>query len=310
MNVSFSVASISVVVPFYNRSMYLLRLLNSISAQSHPVEKVFVVDNGSEDQEAEKAWAIIRNHQLSDRCCFISTLRVGNANYARNLGFALSHSEYVAYLDSDDWWGPSHLKRSVEVLKRSGKAGCYSGAVIHKVNGIALAKSVDIDKVGCPFRFLFSKNGGIAQSSSFVVSKVKVNGIVEWDENLKRSQDLDYFISIQLKTEGWVCQPSPDYHIDWNEGGAVGRIDFESIVFFYNKWSSKFPRVLEVFFVLKYISVFQERDMSGEVKNLVTRLSIRPCNRFLFGWPFLGLFRFFLKLRLKLKKSKRRWVAS
>lgn len=299
-----SSASVSVVVPFYNRSTYLLRLLDSVACQTQFVEKIFVVDNGSQRDEAERAWATIQNHQLSDRCCYVSTVRLGNANYARNLGYYLSKSDYVAYLDSDDWWEPDHLKSSVEILERSGKAGCYSGAIIHKASGISLSRSVDINEIDCPFRFLFSKAGGIAQSSSFVVSRKKTNGVVEWDERLKRCQDFDYFISIQLETEGWVYKPDPDYHLDWDQGGTVGQLDSDSIVRFYNKWSSSFPKRLEFFFVLRYISVFQERMMGEEIETLISRLNLGPFNRVVFSRPTLPFFRFLLWLRLKVIKVR------
>ena len=293
--------SVSVVVPFYNRSKYLKRLLDSVYDQSCVVSAVFVIDNGSDPDDAEIAWSIINDHSISNVCCFVSTTKCGNANYARNLGYNYSTSRFVAYLDSDDWWEPGHLVRSINLLERTGKAGCYSGAIIHTPEGKRIARSVDIDTVGCPFKFFFSGCGGSAQTSSFVVSKEIIKDSVEWDENLKRSQDHDYFISIQTKTVGWVYKAEANYNIDWEQGGTQGPVDADSIVSFYKKWSSEFPRGLELRFILKYISVFEARGMNEKVEKLVESVSFSWINRIVLSGPVLYSLRLFLRLRLKLR---------
>ena len=258
---------VDVVVPFYNRSSFLQRLLDSVAAQTYSVNKIFIIDNGSKDDEAQKAWGIICSHYLFSKCCFISTIKVGNANYARNLGYNLSCARYIAYLDSDDWWGACHIENSVLLLEKSKKSGCYSGAGIHAYDKSWTDASKDISMIGCPFLFLFTNEGGVAQSSSFVVSKDKVRNLISWDENLKRSQDYDFFISLEKKTTGWLYNPSPESHIDWNDGGYSGSIDEDSAVYFYKKWKHVMPRgVVDRFFLRNLLVLELKGSRAAQLK--------------------------------------------
>jgi glycosyltransferase involved in cell wall biosynthesis len=245
--------SIAVVVAFYNRSGFLLRLLDSIRAQTKAPEIVYIVDNGSREEEAEQAWAIISSHSLSGKCCFVSALNRGNANYARNLGYYLASSRFVAFLDSDDWWSPSHLAGSVSVLLASGRGGCYSGASIHRAGETVVNNSKDIDIFTDAASFLFLKTGGVAQTSSFLIDKWKVNYKVTWDEKLRRHQDTDYFMSIAKYAHGWAFKDKPSSHVDWNEGGAGKSIDYGSMIEFYKKWRNEMSVLVKKNYLLRQV---------------------------------------------------------
>jgi glycosyltransferase involved in cell wall biosynthesis len=298
-----------VVVPFYNRSDFLLRLLDSVAVQSFPVSKIYIVDNGSRLADSEKAWHIICQHRLSEKCCFISTTKTGNANYARNLGYGLSQACYVAYLDSDDWWENSHLANSVELLKKTGKSGCYSGAILHQEEGAALHNSIDIEKIGCPFKFLFGGVFGSAQTSSFVISKRSVGELVKWDELLKRSQDHDYFLSLQLNTNGWVYKSLPEYHIDWSRGGTKGKVDSFSILHFYRKWETRFPFSVVDRFFIRNLLAFELRGMI-EDQNFLKREYINVLSKIpkllktiLVARPSLFVLGVFMKIKTRFNGS-------
>src|SRR5699024_10882054 len=137
---------------------------------------------------------IIQAHELLASCCFLSTINRGNANFARNLGYDLSETKYVAFLDSDDWWEKEHLTKSIESLEYSGKAAVYSGAIIHSNNSTNFSNTVDIDNFNDPFSLVL--NGYFAQTSSYVLNKDLIKNIVVWDTALNRHQDFDYFASI------------------------------------------------------------------------------------------------------------------
>lgn len=256
---------VTVVVPFYNRSGFLNRLLDSVLAQSYRVDLIFVIDNGSTLEESNRAWNIICDHEMREKCVFISTLKFGNANIARNLGFFLAETEYVAFLDSDDWWGQNHIRNSIDLLRISNKAGVYSGAYIIRQSGQSTHRSSNVDDFRSPISFLFG-GGGMAQSSSFVVNKPKVSGKAYWDEELKRSQDHDYFICLQERTSGWIYNSIPGYYIDWRSGGATGSVDSQSILRFFYKWEHLFNQNERKRFFVKYMVVCRKRDMAKDFR--------------------------------------------
>lgn len=301
------VPSVSVIVPFYNRSQFLKRLLDSVVIQSTQIDRVFIIDNGSSEQEVRIVWDIVTTHPLFEKCLLLSTLQRGNANIARNLGYLLARTEYVAFLDSDDWWEPQHLGESIAALRSGNAVGCYSGALVHRRAGRFINYSSDVNAIGCPFSFLFGKNKKIAQSSSFVVSKERLQYNVSWDERLKRSQDLDYFISIFLYTTGWVYKTPPSSNIDWSQGGAVS-IDADSLLIFFDKWKSLFPsRVLSRGY-LQYILVAHLRNLQNVKDELSRRYLLlggsQLLRRLMISKASLSLYACFIKIKMTAKNLK------
>lgn len=259
--------SVSVVVPFYNRSRFLKRLLDSIAAQTLAADKIYIIDNGSNLEETLKAWQIITTHKLVDKCMFTSSIGKGNANFARNLGYELAKTKYVAFLDSDDWWNKNHLKQSLYHLKNSNKAGVYSGAIIHRNSGQTIKPSIDIDQLSNPFSLIMSNQGYIAQTSSYVINKDKLKQSVSWSEKLKRHQDFDYFAQIYYKSAGWCYSPQTNVNIDWKNGGLnKSYVDFPSLILYYKKWNHLFPEDIRAYYLINTIYLAYSANADPYIK--------------------------------------------
>ncbi|MEY4173839.1 MAG: hypothetical protein RI900_1004 [Actinomycetota bacterium] len=98
--------TVAAVVPVKDRPEELRRALQSILHQRMPADQVVVVDDGSTDPVDLSWWpaeapplTVIRNAEA-----------LGSGE-ARNVGVAEVVSDWVAFLDSDDQWLPSHLER-------------------------------------------------------------------------------------------------------------------------------------------------------------------------------------------------------
>lgn len=258
----------SVVVPFYNRSNFLLRLLDSIENQTLIPKKVYIIDNGSNEKEALRAWNIISSHRISNICVFTSTLERGNANYARNLGYQLAETKYVAYLDSDDWWGESHLLESIKLLESENVAAVYSGAFIHTKKSVVEIVSKDVNKLGNPFELILSDMGYCAVTPSYVVNKSLIDERVMWDVTLKRHQDYDYFASIFFLTQGWVFLPSINVNVDRQDGGtSSSKVEFASLVRFYKKWHNKIPYQIKKRYLQSMLYYSHKAHAPKEIRN-------------------------------------------
>lgn len=227
---------VSVVVPFFNRSKFAQRLLDSVFNQTLKPICIFIVDNGSSLDELSKLYKVIQSFSESmTEVVLVSTIKTGNANYARNLGMDLAKTRYVAFLDSDDWWDKAHLENSVRTLKSNNKAAVYSGALIHD-GGIYINKSIDVNSLSSPFSIFSSKKSYSAQTSSYLIDMKKIRSVVSWDERLKRHQDYDFFLSIFYNTSGWAFLPTPTSHLDWESGGTKINLDYKSMIRFLKKW--------------------------------------------------------------------------
>jgi glycosyltransferase involved in cell wall biosynthesis len=102
--------TVSVVIPFYNRSKWLWPALDSVLQQTHSDLEILVVDDGSsEELEPERRF-------YDSRVRFIRQEHAG-ASAARNRGIRLSRGKYVAFLDADDSFMPNKLQVQVEALE-------------------------------------------------------------------------------------------------------------------------------------------------------------------------------------------------
>jgi len=103
---------IAVVIPAYNRQATIERAIRSVLAQTYPPSEIVVVDDGSTDATAERA------RQTSSRVHVVTTRNQGPAG-ARNVGVEASNAEWIAFLDSDDYWSDDHLRAVVRAMQSS-----------------------------------------------------------------------------------------------------------------------------------------------------------------------------------------------
>jgi glycosyltransferase involved in cell wall biosynthesis len=105
---------VSVVIPSYNHAHFLPRALQSVQRQSWTNWEVLVVDNHSTDNtdEVMQAW-------LGESVRLLKTHNNGVIAVSRNMGVLEARGEWIAFLDSDDWWTDDKL----EISMRAALAG-------------------------------------------------------------------------------------------------------------------------------------------------------------------------------------------
>lgn len=109
----------SVVIPAYNRESTICRAIESVLAQEYNSSEIIVVDDGSRDNTRK----VVESY--SGRVRYIYQENRGVAA-ARNRGVDEAKYEWIAFLDSDDYWLPHHLKRiGKAIIVTGGKASLY-----------------------------------------------------------------------------------------------------------------------------------------------------------------------------------------
>lgn len=101
---------VSVVIPAWNSERYLGRAIRSALVQTWPRLECLVVDDGSTDGTP----SVIAS--FGDR---IRSIRQenGGASAARNAGIAAARGQYIAFLDSDDYWLRTKLANQLAVFR-------------------------------------------------------------------------------------------------------------------------------------------------------------------------------------------------
>jgi glycosyltransferase involved in cell wall biosynthesis len=112
--------SVSVITATRNRPDVLKQALLSIKAQTFQDFEVLVVDDGSDPHVHEQYVAIWR--ELDDRFLLRCSRSPGtpgsDPGTGRNFGISLSKSEFIAFLDHDDFWlTPDYLEVALQALR-------------------------------------------------------------------------------------------------------------------------------------------------------------------------------------------------
>lgn len=107
---------VSVVIPVYNSSKTIEKVLQSVVDQTAITEilEVIVIDDGSVDSSAEIINSFIKSH--SNVNIIYVKKENGGVSSARNLGMRTARGEFIAFLDSDDLWLPNKIERQLEIM--------------------------------------------------------------------------------------------------------------------------------------------------------------------------------------------------
>lgn len=101
---------ITIVVPVYKVEKYLSRCVDSILKQTHKDWQLLLVDDGSPDNCPK----LCEKYAEEDSRIFVIHQNNGGLSAARNTGinwfYEQNNSDYITFVDSDDWLHPQYLE--------------------------------------------------------------------------------------------------------------------------------------------------------------------------------------------------------
>ena len=103
---------LSIVVPIYNVAPYLRKCVDSLITQDISDYEIILVDDGSTDNSGAIADEILNTHSQSPIAnCQIKVVHQlnGGLSAARNSGIKIAQSDYILFVDSDDYLQPNCL---------------------------------------------------------------------------------------------------------------------------------------------------------------------------------------------------------
>jgi glycosyltransferase involved in cell wall biosynthesis len=189
---------ISVIIPSYNRGHTLERALQSVFAQTSPVDEVILVDDGSTDASTEMVGAKFPG---------VKILRQSNrgVSAARNRGIRAAAFEWIALLDSDDCW----LEHKIERIR--GAARLHPDINLYHSDEIWMRRGRRVNPMQ-----KHRKSGGwifrrclplcAISPSATVIRKATLLEIGLFDENLPACEDYDLWLRF--------CHRYPVHYID------------------------------------------------------------------------------------------------
>lgn len=114
---------ISIIIPVYNVEKYVGKCLSSLVDQTFTDFEIIAVNDGSKDDSLD----ILR--RFEERYDFVKVIdqKNGGIANARNNGLAAARGEYVCFVDSDDYVGPTYLEELYNACVDTGSdiSCCY-----------------------------------------------------------------------------------------------------------------------------------------------------------------------------------------
>ncbi len=203
----------SAVIPVYNRRKLIKKSVNSVLEQSFRDFELIVVDDGSTDETP----SVIKGYS-DKRVRYIRKENSGPAA-ARNRGIEESRGDFIAFLDSDDWWLKDKLRETCRALRENpGYLIYHSQERWYRRGKLLNQKKIHAKPSG----YVFSRCLQLCciSISTAAVSKSLFKKIGLFDEALPACEDYDFWLRASLKYPVYLI----DRVLTEKEGGHGGRL--------------------------------------------------------------------------------------
>jgi glycosyltransferase involved in cell wall biosynthesis len=210
-------AEVSVVIPTYNRAHLVFAAINSVIAQRAANFELIVVDDGSTDdtwRELDRtATAVQAEHANRLSMQIVRTENRGVAA-ARNTGVAIAAAPLVAFLDSDDLWGPDKLARQIEYMRANPQCMISQTDEYWLSNGGRVNPGLRHRKAAGDI-FIDSLRTCLVTPSTVIMQTRMFREIGGFDEDFLAAEDYDLWLRILARHEiGFLAE----YHATRRSG--------------------------------------------------------------------------------------------
>ncbi len=194
---------ISIIIPTFNRRDYITIALDSVLKQTYKDYEIIIIDDGSSDDTKE----VLKPYQDNIRYFYQDNKGIPTT---RNRGIREARGDYIAFLDSDDFWLPEKLERQIECFSNNSRYGMVATRCSSITPDGRLRKKNRPGKSGWVLIDLFKAN--FIRTSSAMIKKECFDKIGMFDESLPECEEYDLWLRIARKYPvGFINEPLAVY---------------------------------------------------------------------------------------------------
>lgn len=187
--------TVSVIIPTYNASGFILDTLKSVMDQTMRDLEVIVVD----DHSCDNTLKIVRGFaSLDDRIKYVALEKRSGVSRARNTGIKESKGKYIAFLDHDDLWLSQKLEKQLKLFQEDNELGLvFSRESIITLDGKVVGVSGGLAHLrrGYIFRDLLCEH--FISPSTVLIKREVFDALDEWFvESMEMAEEADLFLRI------------------------------------------------------------------------------------------------------------------
>jgi len=191
---------ISIIIPTYNHGQYIGRALKSVIQQTYENFEIIVIDNNSTDNTE----TVLIKYENEPRVRVIKISNQGIIAKSRNKGIEYANGEWIAFLDSDDWWENKKLESCVNKINGDIDLIYHDLISVGGENSNKLKTRTRQVKKDV-FRDLILSGNIISNSSAFVRSDLikRVGGFNE-THDMVGAEDWNLWLKISRQTNNFL----------------------------------------------------------------------------------------------------------
>lgn len=130
---------VSIVVPVYNAERFINETIQTVLDQTYTNWELIFIDDASTDNSVK----LITPYLKKDKRIKLLKNKINlHAALTRNKGIKAAKGRYIAFLDADDLWVPSKLKKQVAFMKKMDCAFSFTGYEFADATGKPNGKKV------------------------------------------------------------------------------------------------------------------------------------------------------------------------
>ena len=169
---------VTVLIPTYNRRVFLLEALKSIFIQSHKNWQIIIYDDSSTDNTKDDVFALM---QLGIPIKYVCSKENNGASFARNRLLDLCDTEIACWQDSDDYSNKYRLEYQLKHLPEN--------QLVFSAFGTVTSKPTLIEETPKIIKGNFAHASGM-----FIIDKT-----IRFDETLRIAEDNDWRLHMTQK---------------------------------------------------------------------------------------------------------------
>lgn len=203
----------SIVIPAYNVAGYIGETIRSVLCQQVQDWELIVVDDGSTDGTAALVGAV------DDARIRLIRQQNSGVSVARNTGISAARGRFIALLDGDDVWAPSHLLRAKGYFESHPRGKWYAGVKSTD------PQMVDNDAAEWSYEeknYFTASDDSLPHSSSVVMKRELLEGMPAlFPPGIRYAEDLMAWIRLACKAPCYGSSSGVSVYYRLREGSAM-----------------------------------------------------------------------------------------
>lgn len=134
--------TVSIIIPTYNRPVFLERSIKSVLNQSYSNLEIIVVDDNGKNSDAQfETIKVMGNFKEYNNIKYIqNNVNMGGAE-SRNIGVRNAKGYFISFLDDDDVYDKEKIQEQIKVLRANENIDvCYCGMTYLDFEGKPIGK--------------------------------------------------------------------------------------------------------------------------------------------------------------------------